>query len=313
MPLQEGQPEKLRGPVMDFRSRIQQLKEEKDAFILAHYYQRREIQEVADFIGDSLELSRKCADIPNSTIVFCGVYFMAEIAKILAPGKRVLIPYKNAGCLLADMAIPDEVELFKRRYPDAKVIAYVNTYAEVKAVADVICTSANAGDVIRKVDASKVIFLPDGNLGAYHSRFVDKEVITWKGYCPVHNRITWESIERVKAEHPDALVIVHPECPPEVTEKADFVGSTSQLVRFVAESSHNKFIVGTEEGTLYKMQLAAPDKEFLLPDPVPLCDQMKMITPERLIRCLEEGIYEVEVEPQIAEKAEKAIEVMFKL
>ncbi len=297
----------------DFKERIQRLKREKDAFIIAHYYQRREIQEVADFIGDSLELSRKCTEIPNRIIVFCGVYFMAEIAKILAPEKKVLIPYRNAGCLLADMAIPEEIEKAKKKHPDAKIIAYVNTYAEVKAASDIICTSANAGEVIRKVDADKVIFLPDKNLGAYHKRSVNKEVILWNGYCPVHNRITWDSIERVKKRHPDALVIVHPECPPDVTERADFVGSTSQLVNFVEKSPHKKFIVGTEEGTLFKMQKVAPNKEFLLPDPVPLCDQMKMITPSRLITCLEEEIYEVQVPQDVAERAKRAIEAMLSL
>lgn len=201
------------------------------------------------------------------------------------------------------MATPDEIEKVKQNHPDAKVVAYVNTYAEVKAVSDVICTSANAGDVIKKVDAQKIIFLPDKNLGAYHSQFVDKEIILWNGYCPVHNRITWASIQRVKEKHSDALVIVHPECPPEVTQKADFVGSTSQIVRFVKESSSKKFIVGTEEGTLYKMKKEAPDKELLLPDPIPMCDQMKMITPERLIRCLEEEIYEVTIDEETAKKS----------
>ncbi len=298
---------------MGFREEIERLKKEKDAFIIAHYYQREEIQEVADFIGDSLELSRRCKEIPNKIIVFCGVYFMAEIAKVLAPEKKVLIPYRNAGCILADMATPDEVLELKRKHPEAKVVAYVNTYAEVKAVSDVICTSANAGEVIEKVDANEVIFLPDGNLAAYHGKRSGKRVIPWAGYCPVHNRITWDTIERVKKKHPDALVIVHPECPPETTERADFVGSTSQLVRFVAESSHGKFIVGTEKGTLYMMRKAAPDKTLLLPDPEPLCDQMKMITPERLLRCLKEEVYEVEVPEEVAEGARRAIEAMFRL
>ncbi len=297
----------------NFKETIQKLKKEKNAFILAHYYQRSEIQEVADFIGDSLELSRMCTNIEQKIVVFCGVYFMAEIAKILAPDKKVLIPYRNAGCLLADMAIKEELEKAKKKHPDAKVVAYVNTYAEIKALSDVICTSANAKEVMQKVKADKIIFVPDKNLAAYHAKSLEKEVILWDGYCPVHNRITWDSIERVKQKHPDAVVIVHPECPPEVTEKADFVGSTSQLVKFVKESSYEKFIVGTEEGTLSKMKKEAPNKKLLLPDPIPLCDQMKMITPERLIRCLEEEIYEVEIEQETAEKAKAAIEAMFRL
>ena len=297
----------------NFKETIQKLKKEKDAFILAHYYQRPEIQEVADFIGDSLELSRMCTNIEQKIVVFCGVYFMAEIAKILAPDKKVLIPYRNAGCLLADMAIKEELEKAKKEHPDAKVVAYVNTYAEIKALSNVICTSANAKEVMQKVKADKIIFVPDKNLAAYHAKSLEKEVILWDGYCPVHNRITWDSIERVKQKHPDAVVIAHPECPPEVTERADFVGSTSQLVKFVKESPHEKFIVGTEEGTLFKMKKEAPNKKLLLPDPIPLCDQMKMITPERLIRCLEEEIYEVEIEQETAEKAKAAIEAMFRL
>ncbi len=299
--------------MQNFFERIERLKREKDAFIIAHYYQRPEIQEVADFIGDSLELSRICKDIKNSTIVFCGVTFMAQIAKILAPDKRVLIPYMNAGCLLADMVSVDELKKLREKHPDAVVVSYVNTYAEIKALSDIICTSANAKEVMEKVDASKIIFIPDKNLGAYHAKNLDKEVILWEGYCPVHNRITWDSIERVKKEHPSALVVVHPECPPEVTEKADFVGSTSQLINFIAESSHKEFIVGTEEGILHQIRKKAPDKTLLLPDPKPMCDQMKMITPERLIRCLEEGVYEIHVHEETAQKARKAIEAMFNL
>ncbi len=295
----------------DFKERIEELKKKKDAFIIAHYYQRHEIQEVADFIGDSLELSKKAAQIKNNLIVFCGVYFMAEIAKILAPHKKVLIPYKKAGCLLADMAEVRELREKKKEFPDAKVIAYVNTYAEIKAEADIICTSANAGKIIEKLDADKIIFLPDKNLGTYYSQFTKKKIILWNGYCPVHQRITLESIKRVKEKVKNALVIVHPECPPEVTKIADFVGSTSQLVRYVKNSQAKRFIVGTEEGTVFKMKKEAPEKEFFLPDPIPTCDQMKMITPERLIKALEEEIYEIEIDPQISEKAKISIERMF--
>ncbi len=293
-----------------FKKKINKLKKEKDAFIMAHYYQRYEIQEVADFIGDSLELSRMAEKIEQPTIVFCGVYFMAEIAKILAPHKKVLIPYRKAGCLLADMAEVRELKEVKRENPKAKVVAYVNTYADIKAEADIICTSANAGDIIKKIDSEEIIFVPDKNLGRYHSQFVDKKIIFWNGYCPVHERITKESIERAKEKEKDALVIVHPECPLDVTQMADFVGSTSQLVKFVKESEANKFIVGTEEGTLFKMKKIAPNKQFILPDPIPRCDQMKMITPERLIKALKEEIYEVVVDEKIAEKAKEAIERM---
>lgn len=296
--------------IQDFKKEVNRLKKEKDAFIMAHYYQRYEIQEVADFIGDSLELSRMAEKIEQSTIVFCGVYFMAEIAKILAPHKKVVIPYRKAGCLLADMAEVRELRELKERMPQAKVVAYVNTYADIKAEADIICTSANAGEIIKKMDSDEIIFVPDKNLGSYHSQFVDKKILLWNGYCPVHERITLKAIERAKRGNEDALVIVHPECPPEVTRSADFVGSTSQLVRFVKLSPAKKFVVGTEKGTLYKMREAAPDKEFILPDPIPRCDQMKMITPERLIKALKEEIYEVSVDEETAERAKLAIERM---
>ncbi len=292
---------------------IIKLKRNQGVIILAHYYQRPEVQDIADFVGDSLELSRKAAQTEEETILFCGVTFMAEIAKILSPQKKVLIPYPLAGCLLADMAEPREVMETKKDHPSAKVVAYVNTYAQVKALSDTICTSANARKVMEKMEGEEILFLPDKNLGAYHAKTLNKKVVLWDGHCPVHQRITWESIERVKKDHPQALIIVHPECPPEVTEKADFVGSTSQLVRFVQDSPAQSFIVGTEDGTLHQMKKKSPGKTFLLPFPLPLCDQMKMITLERVYRSLKEGIYPVEVEEEIAMKAEKAITRMFEL
>jgi len=293
---------------------IRRQKEEKDVVILAHYYQRPEIQDIADFVGDSLELSRAAASAPQGTILFCGVRFMAETAKILSPDKTVLTPYPLAGCLLADMADPRQVEEAKKANPDAKVVAYVNVYAEIKALADIICTSANARKVMEKMEGEKIIFLPDRNLGAFHVRTMEaKDVSLWNGYCLIHQGITPPSIERVKAKHPQALVVVHPECPPEVTEKADFVGSTSQLLRFVEESEATTFIVGTEEGILHQMRKSAPDKELLLPDPVPYCDQMKMITLERVHKALEEGIYVVDVEETVRAKAEQAIRRMLEL
>jgi quinolinate synthase len=298
----------------ELQDNIRRKKQEKDVVILAHYYQRPEIQDIADFVGDSLELSRAAASAPQGTILFCGVRFMAETAKILSPDKKVLTPYPLAGCLLADMADPWQVEQAKKAHPDAQVVAYVNVYAEIKALADIICTSANARKVMEKMEGEKIIFLPDRNLGAFHARAMKgKEILLWDGYCPVHQRITLASIERVKVKHPEALVIVHPECPPEITEKADFVGSTSQLLRFVEESDAQRFIVGTEEGILHRMKKNAPDKDFLLPDPVPHCDQMKMITLERVHKALQEDIYPVFVEEAIREKAERAIRRMLEL
>ncbi len=300
--------------ISEMQSEVLKLKKERDVYIMAHYYQRPEVQAISDVVGDSLELSRKAAQLSSPTILFCGVYFMAEVAKILAPDKKVLIPYPQAGCLLADMALPEEVERAKRKYPNAKVVAYVNTTAATKALADVICTSANAGEVMRAVDAEEVIFLPDRHLCSYHlSHGVNKKVHLWDGYCPVHKRITVESVERVLKENPDAQVVVHPEVPPEVAEMAHFVGSTSQLVRYIAASDALIFIVGTEEGTLFKIREAAPGKRLLLPDPVPVCDQMKMITLERVLISLREDLYEVEVEAAVATQARVAIEKMLSI
>jgi len=296
-----------------FSSKIEKLKKEKDAFIMSHYYQREEIQKVSDFIGDSLELSRKAAEIKNKIIVFCGVRFMGETAKILAPDKKVLTPYPNAGCLLSDMIDVRELKKLKKQHPDAKVISYVNTYAEIKAESDIICTSANAKKVIESISSEKIIFLPDRNLGTYYCKDINKNIIIWDGYCPVHQKITLTSINRVKEKHPDAVVIAHPECPPEVTETADFVGSTSQLIKFVQETNAVKIIVGTEEGTLHIMKKKAPNKTLLLPDPIPICDQMKLITPKRLIACLEEEIYEVNIDSKTIDKAKKSIEAMLRL
>jgi quinolinate synthase len=300
--------------IQELQDDIRRKKQEKDVVILAHYYQRPEIQDIADFVGDSLELSRVAASAPQGTILFCGVRFMAETAKILSPDKLVLTPYPLAGCLLADMAEPQEVEEARKRHPDAKVVAYVNVYAEIKALADIICTSANARNVMEKIDAEEILFLPDQNLGAFHARTMKaKKIHLWPGYCPIHQRILPPSIERVKKKHPNALVIVHPECPPEMTQQADFVGSTSQLIRFAQESQEEQFIVGTEEGILHQMKKKAPGKEFLLPDPIPFCDQMKMITLERVHQALEEDIYRVEVEETIRVKAERAIRRMLEL
>ncbi len=300
--------------IREVQEEILRLKREKKVFIMAHYYQRPEVQAISDVVGDSLELSRKTVHLDEPTVLFCGVYFMAEVAKILSPEKTVLNPYPQAGCLLADMALPAEVEKARRRHPNAKVVAYVNTTAATKALADVICTSANAGDVIKGIDAEEVIFLPDKHLGSYHVRHgVNKKVHLWDGYCPVHKRITVESVNRVLDRYPDAQLVVHPEVSPEVAEMAHFVGSTSQLVRHIAASDHKRFLVGTEEGTLFKIREAAPDKELLLPDPIPVCDQMKMITLERVLVSLREGLYPVEVDQEVAQRAKVAIERMLSL
>lgn len=299
---------------MDVLERIEELKEEKRAVVLAHYYVDGALQEVADFVGDSLELARKAKEAEGDIIVFCGVYFMAETAKILNPDRKVLIPYYKAGCLMADMAIAEEIKEFREKNPDYVVVTYVNSSADVKAVSDICCTSANAVRIVESLGAEKILFVPDKNLGSFVAEKVKgKEVKVWNGYCPVHQKLTLEEAVRVKEENPDAVFVVHPECRKEVRDIADFVGSTSQIVRFVKETKSKKVIVGTEKGTIYQLKKLRPDVEFIPAYSEFICDQMKMITVERLLRALEREQFEVRVNPEVAEGARQAIERMLEV
>ena len=295
----------------EFLERIRELKEEKRAVILAHYYVDGLVQDAADFVGDSLELARKAKEAEGEIILFCGVYFMAETAKILNPTKKVLIPYYKAGCLMADMAIAEELKEFRENNPDYAVVTYVNSSADVKALSDICCTSANAVKIIESLDEEKILFLPDRNLGSFVAEKVKgKEIKLWSGYCPVHEKLNPQQAKRVKEENPDAVFVVHPECRPEVREIADFVGSTSQIVRFVKETEAKRVIVGTERGTIHQLKKLRPDVEFIPAYPEFTCDQMKMITPERVIKALEREQFEVEVPEEVAEGARRAIEKM---
>ena len=299
---------------MNIKERILNLKREKNAVILAHYYVDGAIQDVADFVGDSLELARKAKDVEGDIIVFCGVYFMAETAKILNPERKVLIPYYKAGCLMADMAVAEEIEEFKKDNPDYAVVTYVNSSADVKAVSDICCTSANAVKVVEKVDAEKILFVPDRNLGSYVAEKVkDKKIKVWNGYCPVHQKLTVEDAERRRRENPDAIFVVHPECKKEIRDMADFVGSTSQILEFVKETTAKKVIVGTEEGIIHQLRKERPDIEFILAYSEFVCDQMKMTTVDRLLKALEREQFEVEVPEEIAERARVAIEKMLEI
>lgn len=299
---------------MDKIERIEELKREKKAVILAHYYVDGAIQDAADFVGDSLELARKAKDVEGDIIVFCGVYFMAETAKILNPERKVLIPYYKAGCLMADMAVAEEIEEFKKDNPDYAVVTYVNSSADVKAVSDICCTSANAVKVVEKVDAEKILFVPDRNLGSYVAEKVkDKKIKVWNGYCPVHQKLTVEDAERRRRENPDAIFVVHPECKKEIRDMADFVGSTSQILEFVKETTAKKVIVGTEEGIIHQLRKERPDIEFILAYSEFVCDQMKMTTVDRLLKALEREQFEVEVPEEIAERARVAIEKMLEI
>lgn len=291
---------------------IQTLKEEKNALILAHYYQRDEIQEIADFIGDSLELAKKARDTEVDTIIFCGVQFMAETAKILSPEKTVIHPVPEAGCPMADMASGEAVREMKRKHPNAKVVCYVNSTAAVKAESDVCCTSSNAVDIVKNLPADEVIFVPDKNLGAYVAKQVpEKKIILWDGFCYVHGLLREETIEAVKASHKDAVVIAHPECSSEVLSQADFIGSTSKMLRYVKESSYKKYITLTESGIEYVLRRDNPNKQFIFPDEALFCRNMKKNTLEDVVKALRGDLSEVSVDEEVAQGAYQALNAMF--
>ncbi len=290
---------------------IRQLKKEKNAIILAHNYERPEIQDIADYLGDSLKLSKVASKTDVDIILFCGVTFMAETAKILSPRKTVLQPRVEAGCELADKITRKDLQRMKEKYPDAKVVSYVNTTADVKAESDVCCTSANAVNVVRNIEVDRVIFVPDRNLASYVQRFVDKEVIPWDGgYCYVHEYITKEEVLKAKEKYPDAVILVHPECNPSVIDIADKVLSTGGMVNFVGESDNKRFLIGTEEGIIYRLKKENPEKEFYPAGRKRFCWDMKMTTLKDVYLALKEGRYTVELPEDIIRSAAKALDAM---
>jgi quinolinate synthase len=259
---------------------IRQLAAERDALILAHNYQRDEIQALADVCGDSLGLSQEAARTEKQVIVFCGVHFMAESAAILAPEKTVLLPRPDAGCPMADMITADGVRLMRAQHPGAPVVTYVNSSAAVKAESDICCTSANAVRVVNSLPAAEVILTPDRNLGRYIARHTSKRCHLWDGYCPTHERLTVADVRQAQADYPDALFVAHPECPPEVLDLADHICSTSGMYSYAHQSPAKRFIVGTEAGILYRLRLENPDKEFILPTTRLICPNMKLTSLE---------------------------------
>ena len=282
--------------------------------ILAHNYQVDEVQDVADFVGDSLELSRQAAAVTDAeVIVFCGVRFMAETAKILSPQKTVLLPDPNAGCPLCDFADADAVRRRKAELPGVPVVSYVNTTAEVKAESDICCTSANSVKVVNSLPQEEILFLPDRNLGSWTAEQTQKKLILWEGYCITHQRILPEHILRLKAEHPEAEVVVHPECSPEVRKLADAIRSTSGILRYARESPARSFIIGTEIGILHRLRKENPGKEFFAPSKVAVCPNMKKITLEKVLWSLEEMVHPVEVPEEIRLRAKQAIDRMLAL
>lgn len=290
---------------------IAKLKEEKEAIILAHFYQMEEIQDMADVVGDSLELSRKAAATDARTIVFCGVRFMAETANILSPEKNVLLPVMDSGCPLADMIEPSDVENLRKKHPNSAVICYINSSAEVKAVSDYCCTSSNAVGLVRNIPEKKVIFIPDKNLGSYVAKSVpEKTIVIWDGYCLTHHRVTAKDVDHAKKVYPDAPVLVHPECIPEVVEKADFVGSTSGIIKYSKETKADVLIIGTEMGIIHRLKQDSPHKKFFLLSPGMICPNMKKIKPEDVLNVLRDMSNKIVVQRQVAEKAGKALNRM---
>ena len=294
--------------------KILDLKKKKNALIVAHNYQRDEIQEIADITGDSYALARKVTEAKEKLIVFCGVKFMAESASILNPDKTVLLPVEEAGCPLADMATVEKLKKKKEEYPEAAVVSYVNSTAAVKAESDICCTSSNAVKVVNSLKEEKVIFVPDKNLGRYVREHVpNKELILWDGYCIVHMRLTKEEVVKTKALYPNAEFIVHPECRKEVLEEASYVGSTAGMLKYVTESSGKEFIIGTEIGIIYRMKRDNPDKEFYVPTDQFICANMKLTTLGWLARSLEKEIYKITVPEEVASGARKALERMMEV
>jgi quinolinate synthase len=294
----------------DIIAEIEKLKEIRNAALFVHNYQRPEIQEIADYIGDSLDLSRRAAALKKETIVFSGVQFMAESAKVLSPGKTVLLPRMDAGCPMADMITAEELREMKKLYPRAKVVCYVNTSVEVKAESDICCTSANAVKVIKHLGAKQVIFVPDRNLAHYVGRFTAAEIIPWHGYCYVHEFISLDDIKEQKRLHPKALVLVHPETKPEVVDFADHVLSTNGMVKMAKKSKEREFIIGTEEGLVARLRRENPGKRFYLPRKAPICSNMKKTTLVDVYRSLKEMKHAIEIEDTVLKRARKALDRM---
>lgn len=320
------------------RDKISKLKKDLNAIILAHNYQRPEVQDIADITGDSLELSRAAARTDYQVIVFCGVHFMAESASILSPDKTVLLPELTAGCPMADMVtvkgprktrrdfytdklgiafeFADEFTLLdmKKKYPGVPVVAYVNTSAAVKAESDICCTSSNVVKVVDSLKEDTVICIPDRNLSAYAAKRTKKKIISWDGFCNVHQgHLDIEDVNKARAAHPDAVLVVHPECPPEIQDMADQIASTSGMLRFCKESNHKEFIIGTEEGLLHRLRKESPDKKFYLVSNEMVCPNMKRTKLESVVAAMEKMQYVIKVPEDVRVKARRALDRMLEI
>ena len=306
-------------PTLDLFHEIERLKKEKNAILLAHYYQEPDIQDVADYIGDSLGLAQKAQNTDADIIVFAGVHFMAETAKILNPHKKVLLPDLNAGCSLADSAPGDLFKKFKEKHPDHIVISYINCSAEIKALSDIICTSSNAEKIVQSVPPEQpIIFAPDKNLGAYLVKKTGRDMVLWNGACMVHEIFSLEKITKLKTRHPNAKFIAHPECEEPVLRLADYIGSTTGLLKYTQQNESNEFIVATETGILHQMQKSSPNKTFIPAPPNNSCacndcPHMKLNTLEKLYLCMEYEMPEINMDENLRVAARKPIDRMLEI
>lgn len=299
---------------MSIIENINKLKKEENAVILAHYYVRPEVQDIADYIGDSFYLSKVAAGLTEQTIVFCGVSFMGESAKMLSPGKTVLMPDLTADCPMAHMADAETIRKMRDTYEDLAVVCYINSTAELKQHSDVCVTSANAVKIVKALPNKNIFFIPDRNLAHYIAALVpEKHFIYNEGFCPTHERMQAEEVLRVKEEHPQALVLSHPECREEILKMSDYIGSTSGIINYAAQSEEKEFIICTEEGVSYKLQQDNPDKKFYFPETVPVCPNMKKNTLEKILHVLETGENEVHVSDKLRVNSVKPLERMLEL
>lgn len=299
---------------MDIVEKIQQLKKEKNAVILAHYYVRPEVQEIADYIGDSFYLSKVAVDLKEQTVVFCGVSFMGESAKILNPNKIVLMPDMHADCAMAHMADKETIQKMRETYEDLAVVCYINSTAELKQYADVCVTSANAVKIVRALPQKNIFFIPDKNLARYVAEQVpEKHVILNQGYCPIHEKMKVEEVKKAKEMYPQAEVIVHPECPESVCQLADYIGSTSGIISYASKSDCQEFIICTEIGVRYELEKQNPEKHFYFTETEPVCEDMKLITLEKILEVLEQEENTVQISDELRTHSGKPLEKMLEL
>lgn len=299
---------------MDIVEKIQQLKKEKNAVILAHYYVRPEVQEIADYIGDSFYLSKVAVDLKEQTVVFCGVSFMGESAKILNPNKIVLMPDMHADCAMAHMADKETIQKMQETYEDLAVVCYINSTAELKQYADVCVTSANAVKIVRALPQKNIFFIPDKNLARYVAEQVpEKHIILNQGYCPIHEKMKVEEVKKAKEMYPQAEVLVHPECPESVCQLADYIGSTSGIISYATKSDCQEFIICTEVGVRYELEKQNPEKHFYFTETEPVCEDMKLITLEKILEVLEQEENTVQISDELRTHSGKPLEKMLEL